>query len=278
MEMKTINRLLRGMLIAISLLALMPANSQDLLVLRNGEEMEVFITDISKRTVTYKRAYSSNNQLYNIDKEKLFMIKWENGEKSVFDKQKTEYIEETVTPMPETGIVQEPVKHKVSKPKSTSTDPYFSDKRNKYFSIAVGYGNSYGGAGVRLQGRFGGNMGFGFHGGVGYFPNELGDIVMYSAGLKFFFYRSIYLNAQYGVFGKSVYTESHYHYDSYGNYSYEYYIEEGILYGPSLITGGDWIWGKHFGLNAAGGISYNLGDSRMGTIFPAIDLGFIIKF
>lgn len=278
MEMKTINILLKAILITIGLLALLPAHSQDILVLRNGEEIEVSVIDISSKTVTYKMAYSSNNQLFNIDKAKLFMIKWENGEKSVFEKQEAEYIKEKAVTVAEPENVQEPVKPKATKPKSTGTDPYFTDRRNKYFSIAVGYGNSYGGAGVRLQGRFGGTMGFGLHGGVGYFPSDLGDIVMYSAGLKYFFYRSIYLNAQYGIFGKSVYVESYYYWDSYGNYSYDYSVEDGILFGPSLIAGGDWIWGKHFGLNAAAGVSYNVGDSRMGTLFPAIDLGFIIKF
>lgn len=156
----------------------------------------------------------------------------------------------------------------------------------KYFSLAVGYGNSYGGIGVRAQARLGGILGFGVHAGVGYFPAfglmDDGDVnlagsFLASVGVKFFVYKTLYLNAQFGAFG---YAEEYY-YESYWNgyYYYDGYIS-GLLYGPSFMIGGDFIWGKHFGFNGALGVSYNINDDFSGDyeIWPALDLGFIYKF
>ena len=149
-------------------------------------------------------------------------------------------------------------------------DKFYTYRQNNYFAIATGYGNSYGGLGLRLQGRFGGKLGFGVHGGVGYFPG-LGGAVLASGGLKFFAYKGLYINAQFGSFGKEQRYE--YSYSSYSGYSSDF--NERVLLGPSFLVGSDFIFGKRFGLNVAGGVSIDLESENP---YGAIDLGFIIKF
>jgi hypothetical protein len=173
---------------------------------------------------------------------------------------------------------------------STASGGY---QNGTYFSLAVGYGNSYGGLGIRAQSRFGGILGFGLHAGVGYFPaattetngnaTKLEGSVLYSIGAKFFMYKSLYLDAQYGAFGSAdreeFVTSTYYS----GSYHYSYYsIEEkkGLLYGPTIMFGGDFIFGKHFGFNAGLGASFNMNNDFKDDYktMVALDLGFVFKF
>ena len=143
-------------------------------------------------------------------------------------------------------------------------------QNGKYFSLAAGYGNSYGGLGIRAQVRFGGIFGFGIHAGAGYFPafslGESGDTkykgaFLASLGVKLFFYKALYLNAQFGAFGYAEKMEmKSYSYYYYGYYysGYEYNEKKGLLYGPSALIGGDFIFGENFGFNGAIGVSFNI--------------------
>jgi hypothetical protein len=126
-----------------------------------------------------------------------------------------------------------------------------------------------------MQARAGGEVGFGFHWGTGYLPafNFIGlgvdeNTFMASAGFKLFPYKFIYIDTQFGIFDK-VYVD------------YDLLYEEGdmeLLYGPSFTAGVDWIFGKHLGFNAGGGISLPVAGTYQWSVFPAVDLGFLIKF
>jgi hypothetical protein len=146
--------------------------------------------------------------------------------------------------------------------KSDKNEKFFSNNKNNYFSIATGFGQSYGGLGIRLQGRHGRKLGFGYHGGVGYMPS--GPAVFYSFGLKFFLYKAWYLNIQYGTTAIATYSS--------------YFDYKEILYGPSFLIGGDWFFNKHIGLNGAFGIAKNITNKFFDTTFPTLDLGFVVKF
>jgi len=56
------------------------------------------------------------------------------------------------------------------------------------------------------------------------------------------------------------------------------YEEKIILFGPSMLIGGDWFFNKRFGLNGALGLATNLTNDSYPYIFATIDLGFIVKF
>jgi hypothetical protein len=159
---------------------------------------------------------------------------------------------------------------------SNSGEKFFMNKKNKYFSVGVGYGNSYGGLGLRLQQRFGNKLGFGWHAGVGYFPGQVLDMepsVWFCGGAKFFWYKAWYINITYGTVAR--YKQEQY----YWGYYYGYQSEEGNLYGPSFMLGGDWFFNKVFGMNGALGVSV-LPDNPyyMQNAVATIDFGFIFKF
>jgi hypothetical protein len=166
--------------------------------------------------------------------------------------------------------------------KASDIDPYSSDlslsntvfffkpspfgEYNRYFSIGSGYGRSFGGFGVRVQWRGSGNFAFGPHIGLGYTPNSIGFPIFVNAGCKMFFYKPFYADIQFGVFG-----ENSEYIDSWSGG----YTDEWPAWGPSILGGMDLNISEMFGINAAGGISLDIGGTE---IFPAFDIGFFIRF
>lgn len=160
-----------------------------------------------------------------------------------------------------------------------STTAYSQNHHNlqpiSFSSVAVGYGNTYGGLGGRFQHNFGSVA---IHGGVGYYPAPVEfaeDAILFSAGVKFYVDNSLYFNFQFGSFGieaqKLSYTSSWYSSSE---------VTQKTLYGPSILLGRDWI-GQTFGLNLAFGASYNMVEIEWTDdmkFLYAMDIGFIIKF
>lgn len=86
--------LLLFLFIGISLTA-----SADVIVFRNGDEVKAIVSDITKTEVKYKKASNPNGPTYTVDKGDVFMIKYDNGEKDVFDMpQNPESASAVVTP------------------------------------------------------------------------------------------------------------------------------------------------------------------------------------
>lgn len=71
-------------LIALLLAISSGANAQDILTKKNGEELEVKITEISKSQVKYTLFESPTGPTYVEEKADLLMVKFENGKKEVF--------------------------------------------------------------------------------------------------------------------------------------------------------------------------------------------------
>jgi hypothetical protein len=216
--------------------------AQDVIVQQNGDEIQSKIIEITIDIIKYKEYGFQDGPTRNINISEVFMIIYENGKREVFST----------------------IKNKTHKPKDKTSK---SNYKGKYFMLATGYGNSYGGLGIRSQARFGSIIGFGIHAGLGYLPS--GDIAMVSGGLKFFAYKGLYINTQFGLTG---YEESY----SY----YHHYQDENVVFGPSFLIGGDWVWGSKtaYGFNAALGFSRNLNNTYMDDVTLAIDLGFVIRF
>lgn len=143
-------------------------------------------------------------------------------------------------------------------------------------TTGFGIGKSYGGlGGIRFQFRFGGIVGAGIHFGAGYFPNAPLGI---SAGLKFYAYKGLYLNAQFGTVG----VQDEYSFSSTRTGMWQYSTKRestgsSVVYGSSFLVGEDIMFGKkkNLGVNVAAGVAAPF-DHTLTSV--AIDLGFLIKF
>jgi hypothetical protein len=110
------------------------------------------------------------------------------------------------------------------------------------------------------------------HGGVGYFPGS--SSVFAAGGIKFFPYKGLYINTQFGLSGTEYYYESY-------SCSYSYSNEtQHNLYGPSLMIGLDQVWGRRVGVgfNVGLGATYYLNAENFDNIAPAFDMGFLLRF
>lgn len=128
------------------------------------------------------------------------------------------------------------------------------DRRYSYSAIGLGFGNAYGILGIQFQFRDGKTFGLGGHLGAGIIPRigEMSKISFgFTAGVKVFIYKPIYLDVTYGVVGVSQYS---------------------VILGPSLLAGADLFFGGKVGLNIACGLSYYQRE-----VAPTLDLGLLIK-
>lgn len=223
--------------------------AQDIIVKQNGEEIKSKILEITSETIKYKEFEFQDGPIRNINISDVFMVIYENGKRETFTTTESQKLKENTK-------------------NETSNNSY----KGRYFMLGTGFGNSYGGLGLRAQWRMGGNQGFGIHAGVGYFPDAT---ILASIGVKFFPYKDLYINTQFGLTG----YESYYGY-YYDGYSYYNFNESHTLYGPSFLIGGDWTWGKKvgYGFNAGLGLTYNINAIYSSQITLALDLGFIIRF
>ena len=64
------------------------AFSQDIIVLKNGEEVKAKVSEIDMDAVKYKKFDNLAGPVYTLKKTEIFMIKYENGTKDVFGEQK----------------------------------------------------------------------------------------------------------------------------------------------------------------------------------------------
>jgi hypothetical protein len=60
--------------------------AQDVITLKNGDEIKTKVLEVSTNEVKYKKFGSESGPTYTILKSEIFMIKYENGEKDMFDK------------------------------------------------------------------------------------------------------------------------------------------------------------------------------------------------
>ncbi|MBE0646214.1 MAG: hypothetical protein IH596_00350 [Bacteroidales bacterium] len=236
------------------------AVAQDMIYLRSGEKIEAKIEEVSKLDIKYKEYNYLDGPIHVINPATVYMIRYKSGTEEFFQPDPRDPVEK----------------------KWVSRNNFYKNGCNKYFaSFAVGHGPSYGWIGIRYQGRIGKEIGFGWHAGGGIFPN-LGMLAidrshfLYSGGLKFFFYRGMYVDLQYGTF-MVIKDNRYYNYDYSSSYRYE--PKDVILHGPSMTCGGDWFFNKYIGINAAVGFSYDVQQVRSGPhIFPALEWGVICKW
>ena len=208
------------------------AFSQDYIYLKDNSIIEAVVKEVNVNMIKYTKHTDPEGEVFAIAPEAVVKIVFSNG-----------YVREF---------------SEGASPKKVS-----SSERDNYFALAAGYGRSYGGMGIRVQGRFGKKQGFGVHAGVGYNPSNTGG-GCFGVGVKFFYYRWLYINAQVGN------VTHDYGYDTYWGYDYEWTES---VFGVSILTGGDFIFGNHADLNVAIGPTITNRGIKLG-----FDLGFVFKF
>ena len=89
---------------------------QDIIILRNGNEIQAMVSEIGIDDVTYKRFDNPNGPTYTLKKSEIFMIRYANGSKDVF----TDNTVPTVLPPPS---------------QSTTTSSYRGDDQYRKYSF-----------------------------------------------------------------------------------------------------------------------------------------------
>lgn len=74
-------------LIVLAMLSLAAINvaAQDIIVMRNGDEVEAKVTKVGTTEVEYHKWSNQDGPVYTVAKSDVFMVKYKNGEKDVFD-------------------------------------------------------------------------------------------------------------------------------------------------------------------------------------------------
>jgi hypothetical protein len=67
--------------------------SQDIITLRTGDEIKAIVSEIDGNTVKYRKFENQNGPVYTVEKPDIFMIKYENGTREVFDMPATETVQ-----------------------------------------------------------------------------------------------------------------------------------------------------------------------------------------
>lgn len=170
-------------------------------------------------------------------------------------------------------------------PSKTIRREYVPKKRSA-ITFGFGYGPSMGGAGGFLQ--LNTRAGISAHAGVGYYPTTLiysetdwvKNDILWSAGLKYYLpTRSSsffpYIDLQYGGLRKEAAQIA----IKIGDILYVLSHEQRVLFGPTFLAGAELRRG-HFGLNAAGGVSYSMTkwDILKQHLFFAFDLSLVVYF
>jgi hypothetical protein len=229
----------------------------------DGNSVKGIITEVNKNYIAYKLP-GTNQPIQKVSVNDVLTINYLDGRMQTFNYNEP-VTQKNISNYPQ----QEPIENIFSDASKVENEVTSS---NSYFGMGMGYGNSYGGGGIKLQYVFDSNLKIGFHVGGGYYFDELNfnanKLLAYSAGIQFFVWKGLYLNSQFGGFG--IYNRLLTDYSSYYKY------EKQLLYGPSILLGYEHFLSESFGFGLAAGSSYNI--NNIYKVFYALDFGIIYQF
>jgi len=278
-------------LIIMSLfLSSIAVQAQDYIYMKDGSEYKAKVEEITPEIIRFKKFDQPDGPVRTVKVEDVVSIKYQDGTEEVFAKTIEEKkIKETET---EHNTQQYVYTYEAVEDENIPEEPTSKFEMNghdRYVSLGAGFGNSYGGVGTRFQFRVGHIVGFGMHVGLGLYPRPFNipgtgsfqKRITFDLGLKMFCYKWIYLDFQFGMTGRDG---GYYLYDIRKDIDYNHYDDP--LIGAAILAGADYIFGKHLGLNIAGGVSFPIKDVIMDNVFPetktdvfpAIDAGLFYKF
>lgn len=85
---------MKRFLLILTLFSVLSVYSQDVIILKNGDEIKAKVTEILSNDVKYKRASNPTGPTYTLPISKIFMIRYQSGDKDLFgniEEKKTEY-------------------------------------------------------------------------------------------------------------------------------------------------------------------------------------------
>lgn len=144
------------------------AVAQDIIVLRNGEEIECIVKVIGEEEIDYVLRNQPNGPMRRVDKQNVFSIVYANGAR--------EYIS--------TLDVKDKAQDSLG-------------RLDNYTSFGIGIGLSYSGYGIRLQQRFGSDSEYALFVSMGTLESEFGFVV----GGKYFVWGDVYTSVAVGPAG-----------------------------------------------------------------------------
>lgn len=78
----------------IGILLYMAGFTQDIIILRNGNELKVKVFEINQKEIKYRQFDFMDGPLYSVQKTEIFLIKYENGTRELFSENKKIIIKE----------------------------------------------------------------------------------------------------------------------------------------------------------------------------------------
>ncbi len=124
------------LIILITLLHTIPylLSAQDVILRKNGDEISAKITEITLEEVKYKKFSNPSGPVYTEPLSELFMIKYENGDKDLFEKNGTtgkievKHVASIKSAQPPANTVVETNKETTSQQTTSSTTPKATSK------------------------------------------------------------------------------------------------------------------------------------------------------
>lgn len=260
--------------------------AQDYIYMKDGSEFRAKVQEITTDEIKFKRFDQLDGPLRTVKVEDVISIKYQDGTEEVFTKTQ-EKQEEKIQTEDQYVYSFEDVNKEENQPEKPKSK-FELNGHHRYVSLGAGFGNSYGGAGTRFQFRIGGIVGFGLHTGLGLYPRPFlnpgtGSFqrrIQFDFGVKLFVYKWAYIDFQLGMVGRD---DDYYLYETGDRWEFS-----DVLFGPALLGGVDYIFGKHLGVNVGAGVSFPItdviGNSGGGppepetNVYPAIDAGVFYKF
>ncbi len=169
----------KSLLLLILLLNVAKIHAQDIIILKSGDEIKSMVVEVLSDQIKYKKFENKTGPSYGIEKSKIFMIRYANGSKDVFNQ---------ASSTPKAAPAPRPVVRTVyAEPRTEAQPQYRSEARPQYRSAPVRkapvYGNSY----VRSMIYGGISLPTGYfadYQGIGFFVGDETDIPLGGSGLN----------------------------------------------------------------------------------------------
>lgn len=263
--------------------------AQDYIYMKDGSEYKAKVEEITPDIIKFKKFDQPDGPVRTVKVQDVISIRYQDGTEEVFAKtiENKQVVETEKEHNTEQYVYTYEAVEEEGEPEKPKTK-FQLNGHDKYVSLGAGFGNSYGGAGTRFQFRVGGIVGFGLHTGLGVYPRPFlnpgtGSFqrrIQFDFGVKLFVYKWAYIDFQLGMVGRD---DDYYLYETGDRWEFS-----DVLFGPALLGGVDYIFGKHLGVNVGAGVSFPITDvvgnggggppETKTNVYPAIDAGVFYKF
>jgi hypothetical protein len=163
----------KSLLLLILLLNIAKTNAQDVIILKSGDEIKSMVVEVLSDQIKYKKFENKQGPSYGIEKSKIFMIRYANGSKDVFNQ---------VSNTPKAAPAPRPVVRTVYEEPRTEARPRYRSTPIRKAPVST-YSNSnirsmiYGGTSLPT-GYFADSQG------IGFFLGDETDIPIGGSGLN----------------------------------------------------------------------------------------------